>query len=314
MKSEQPMITSSSTAEKAPISAERERSLERRTQALLICPDNDPESRMIQLLAKHMSMSVLSSKQFHGAKLEKEEGIVDKVSDVGKPEVWIVEIPGPEIEQELRKRGFEVHLIDHHTYGELDRVTDSASHERKRSSLEQFIAEADVTDEELREWGYDPRIVKGLGILDDRFAEGLREDGYAQEEITRVVDFSTAFSREMNPVFDEIQKAAEEDWKHREDWNGYILIRSTSNRDVRGAIGYQALREGLDHVPAIISSCGGKKIFLQNADPEDVKLLQKEIPPTNTFTFGSGRCWGYDSRGGVPTVTLDQVLRKLIRG
>jgi len=287
---------------------ERDPRLERRKHVVLICPDNDPEARMIFLLAERMGMAILRSSQLHGATLSQEKDLLDRIERTEKAEVWIVEMPGPEIEQTLRDKGFHVHVIDHHAYGELDRATDSVSHERKRSSLEQFIAEADITDEELCEWGYSPKIVKGIGILDDRFGQGLRDEGYSQEEITRVVDAGTKFSREMNPVFDEIAKAAEEDWNRREIWNGYIVIRSSYFRDVRGAIAHLTLREGMDTFPLVISSCGGKKIFVQNVDPAIVKRLQKEIPPERTFTFGSGKCWGYDARGGSPTVTLEQVL------
>ena len=293
---------------------EREKVLERRARTLLVCPDNDPESRMLQDLARRMDMAVLSSKQMHGATLEKEEDFMVRVAAAHKGEVWIVEMPGPELEEQLREQGQSVHVIDHHTYGTLDRANDPKTGERRRSSLEQFLDEAGLTDEEIQQWGYDPKTVRGLGIFDDRFAQGLRDAGYTQQEIAAVVDLGTKLSREMNPVFDEIAQAAELDWDHREDWNGYILVRSEFKRDVRGAISHRTIREGVDTQPLIVSSCGGRKIFIHNLAPALIDRLKTEIPSQDTFTFGAGRCWGYDNRGRGAVVTLDEILSVLSKG
>ena len=204
-----------------------------------------------------------------------------------------------------------IRIIDHHTYGTLDRLNDPHSRLRNKSSLEQFLDEAGITDEELREWGYEPKVVRGLGIFDDRFAQGLRDEGYASQEIAAVIALSTGFSSEMNPSFEEIAKAAEEDWKNRELWRGYVVVRSDFRLDVRGAISHIMIREGVDARPHIISSCSGKKIFVQQVDPSVVERLQHGIPPENTFTYGAGRCWGYDAKMGPVTVKLDQVLKAL---
>jgi hypothetical protein len=303
--------TPTTASEKTSASMEREKSLERRKNTVLVCPDNDPESRMIQLIAEKMGMSLISSKQAHGAKLDREEHILDRVAESKKSEVWIVEIPGPEIEQVMKEHGLTVHIIDHHAYGKLDRATDQETRQLKNSSLEQFIDEAQVTDEELRAWGLDPKIVKGLGILDGRFAQGLRDEKYTQEEIAKVVDLSTEFSKQITPDFEVIAKSAEDVWRKREDWNGYFLVKSDFPLDIRGAIGYRALREGLDCVPAIISSSSGKKLYLQNADPVIIKQLQKRISSSQSFTFGTGKCWGFDNSKGPDRLTLDQFLNHL---
>ncbi len=290
---------------------EQRETRERRARTVLVCPDNDPEAHMILLLAERIGMSVVRSTQKHGARLAQEPDFLARVIAAQKGEVWIVEIPGPELEAALREQKLDVHVIDHHTYESLNRAIDTATGARNLSSLEQFMRMAGITDEELVAWGYDPKTVRGLGIFDDRFVQGLRNEGYTQAEIASVIDLGMEFSQAMNPDFAEIQEAAKRDWAKREMWNGYILVRSDYSKDVRGAIGHLSIREGTDTTPLIVSACGGKKLYVHEITEETLRRLKQQIPPENTFTFGGTRCWGYDSRGGQPTVTLEQVLEAL---
>lgn len=65
---------------------------------VLVCPDNDAESRMILLLAYRFGMIVIRSGQAHGATLERERGDIHTLIDATlNNEVWIVEMPGHEI-------------------------------------------------------------------------------------------------------------------------------------------------------------------------------------------------------------------------
>lgn len=293
-------------------STERNEAREIRTRTVLVCPDNDPESHMILVLAEKMGMAIVRSAQRHGAKLDIEPQIDERVLATQKTNAWIVEIPGPEVEKRLRAAGLEVQIIDHHVYESLDRLMDEKTGHRHKSSLEQFLAAAKITDKELHEWGFDPKTVRGLGIFDDRFVQGLRDEKYTQAEIAAVIDLGTAFSKQGNPHFAEIAEAAEKDWENREERNGFIIIRSNFSRDVRGAIGHRAIREGLDTVPLVVSSCGGKMMFVHQIDAELVKRLQAEIPAPS-FVFGAGRCWGYDnSKGDKPIIMLEQVLKVLL--
>jgi hypothetical protein len=266
---------------------------------------------MIILLAKKMGMETMRSTQPHGATLENERDFLKRAVGAKKREVWIVEMPGPGLEERLRENGLDVHVLDHHTYGQLDRVKDPATGERKPSSLEQFLDDAGITDTELRDWGYDPKTVRGLGIFDDRFVQGLRDSGYTKPEITAVLDLSAKLAGEVNPLLEDIRQAAEKDWARREERGGYIIIRSAYPRDVRGAISHKVAREGMDDRPIIVSSSGGKKIYVQNVDPAVVDRLKMEFPTGDTFTFGAGHCWGYDSNGGPLTISLDGILRVL---
>jgi hypothetical protein len=267
---------------------------------------------MILVLAEKMGMAVVRSEQRHGARLDIEPEIDARILAAQKAKVWIVEIPGPEVEKRLRAAGLDVRVIDHHVYGALDRLRDEKTGHRHKSSLEQFLAAGKVTDEELREWGFDPRTVRGLGIFDDRFVQGLRDEGYTQKEIAAVIDLGTMFSKQGNPHFAEIAEAAEKDWKSREERKGFIIVRSNFSRDVRGAIGHLAIREGKDAVPLVVSSCGGKMIFVHRIEVALVERLRAEISAPS-FVFGAGRCWGYDNaKGDKPIITLEQVLKVLL--
>ena len=95
----------------------------------LIVPRNDLESVKIGRLAEKLGFDdIRVSDQPFGARLEKEPP--EAFQNIA-PEVWIVEIPGPETEKQLRERNHRVVTIDHHRYGDLDRCNE-------KSSMEQF--------------------------------------------------------------------------------------------------------------------------------------------------------------------------------
>lgn len=268
---------------------------------------------MILRLAERMGMAVIRSTQKHGAKLEREPDLLQRVQATKKEVVWIVEMPGPELEAALCAQGLEVKVIDHHTYGLLNRAVNPVTGAPNPSSLEQFMEMATITDDELVTWGYNPKTVRGIGIFDDRFAQGLRDAGYTLSEITSVLDLGTEFSRALNPDLAEIQEAAKNDWAKREMWNGYILVRSEYPKDVRGAIGHLSIRAGSDTTPLIVSACGGRKIYVHEVSPKALARLQRlPIPPEQTFTFGGTRCWGYDSsKSSKSVIPLDHILNAL---
>lgn len=129
----------------------------------LICPSNDLESKTILQIARRLGMDVRVSCQSWGARLENEpaenlEGL--------KGEVWIVEIPGPQIEDQLKLEGKKVTVIDHHFYKGMDRF-------KEKSSLEQF---AEMCDYQLSEeaMGYsvnDRAYIWGLAEVCDSFSQ-----------------------------------------------------------------------------------------------------------------------------------------------
>jgi len=95
----------------------------------IIVPQNDLESQTIIRIAKRLGFTdIRVSSQSWGALLEKEPE--ENLSNL-KAEVWIIEIPGPIIENRLLSEGNKLFIIDHHCYGKLDRWNE-------KSSLEQF--------------------------------------------------------------------------------------------------------------------------------------------------------------------------------
>lgn len=309
LKPENPFLTSS----EQPPESRHERAERIRRETLIVCPRNDAESDMILRVAQKAGIIAVQSAQLHGAVLDREPDIVSRVGEGGRPRVWIIEMPGPAIEDELRAKGFDVTLIDHHRYKELDRATDPETHSPKPSSLEQFLDRACVEDTELLAWGFDPKTVRGLGIMDDRFISGLRAAEYSQEEIAKVLDASERYAKETTPMFEEIRKAATDAWSARTKIGKYVVVRSDYKKDIRGALVYATIRENMDTQPMIISSIGGLKIYVQNVEPGLVDHLLKTIPG-KTFSFGGGMCWGVDGYGQSTHPTFDQVLEAVHAG
>jgi inorganic pyrophosphatase/exopolyphosphatase len=121
-----------------------------RSQAILVCPDNDAEARMILMLAEKAKIATVKSGKPHGGKLDLEIDEVKKLITGKTKEVWIVELPSLEKEEKLRRLGLEVKVIDHHTYGNFDRLTNPETGEKNPSSLEQFLNVSKITDEEIK--------------------------------------------------------------------------------------------------------------------------------------------------------------------
>lgn len=182
-----------------------------RSRAVLLCPDNDAEADMILTVAEKAGMSVIRSQQPHGANLSLEPDLELKLSEFKKPEIWIVETPGLEKEGELTSQGFDVKIIDHHTYQNIDRLTDPETGNKKLSSLEQFLAMAKIRDDEMEEWGLNPKIVRGIGIMDARYVRGLRDAGYSKDEIDKVFELKRKIIEKIQPEFDKLLKLAKED-------------------------------------------------------------------------------------------------------
>jgi hypothetical protein len=270
-------------------------------QILLVCPRNDPESAMIQILAGAMRMRVISSNQGLGATLEKEPILYELIKRNLTPSVWIVEIPGPGTEQRIRENGAEVVVIDHHTYGSLDR-SHGPDGTRLPSSLEQFLELAEFTDDRLEFFDFIPRLVRGIGIFDDRYAQGLRDAAYLPGEIREVLALREHLIRSIDSSFDVNVTAARAAWAAREKRGDYTVVRATGKQAVRGEVGIITIAEECDTKPLVVIEDEGRATFVQNVDPSVVERLRAAFgEPYNTFSFGAGRCWGTDSsKKGAP--------------
>src|SRR3989338_4178592 len=129
-------------------------------QTVLVVPPNDPEAVLISKIAKALEIPRIKSGQPHGASLDKEPKILQKIREGGWERVVVVEMPGPKIEKRLREKGIEVVIIDHHRYDKLDRAVDPKTGKLLPSSLEQFLKILCITDQQLRTAGFDPKLVK----------------------------------------------------------------------------------------------------------------------------------------------------------
>lgn len=279
----------------------------------MVTVDNDPEARMIRLLAEHAGIAMIVSQQEYGARLELEPNIGLCIRLAGKKTVCTVEIPGPEIEADLVRRGFVVKCIDHHDYGTDLKRSRGPDGKHLPSSLEQFLAFFEITDAEMLSWGWNPHTVRGLGIFDDRYVQGLRDEGYQHEQIDAVIGLRNSFMLELDPSFMENYRAAATLWVQKDYLGPYILIVSPHEQSVRANIGLLSIGDGLDTQPIIVSDRGGQEVFVQNVDPETVTGLQEAFGSDKTFTFGAGRCWGVNNgKGNGPAASLDQILQHLI--
>lgn len=279
-----------------------------RASIVLVCVDNDPEARMIRRLAEGLGISLVLSKQPHGARLEKEPDLVARIAATGKRVVWTVEIPGPATEAELVAAGYTVVFIDHHHENDLDR-THNPDGTLRRSSLEQFLALADVRDEEIVALGWNPRTVRGLGVLDDRYAKGLRDEGYTADEIEAVLNLRNVFKVELEPNFAAECAAAERAWRRRRTHGRYTVVISDDPSKVRAEVAIWTIRDGVDTQPLIIVEHKERALYVQNVDPETIKAIRAKMDPDrHVITFGAGRCLNMKNKKGKPHLTLAVLL------
>jgi hypothetical protein len=133
-----------------------------------IIPQNDGEAYGIfDLLTSVGALDIRRSKQPWGARLDLEPA--STFIDL-KPTVVIVEMPSPHKEEELRKLNHSVIIIDHHSYGDLDR-------NHSLCSLEQM---AELLGVSLTPW------LQALAINDRAYIYGLSQAGYSLATIKKV--------------------------------------------------------------------------------------------------------------------------------
>jgi len=278
---------------------------------LLYTVDNDPEARLILLIALRANITTIRSTQPHGASFDQEHGVLELARATKKHEIWTIELPGLKTEMLLREHGFIVTPIDHHTYGELDRVHDPITCERKKSSLEQFLAMAQITNDDLRSWGFDPRTVLGVGVMDDRFAHGLRSEGFTPKEVLRVLNFRKKLHIQIDPNYMASLRAAKKVWQDRQAVNGYFVCESNFDVRIAYALGILTIEQGEDEHPVIISDRNGRQCYANNLRQEEIQHLTTYFREFHTFTYGSGRCWGIDNDRRDTQVTLNDVIHAL---
>lgn len=266
---------------------------------ILLTPKNDEESLMICKIAEAAGIPTLVSAQPHGARLEKEKDLIDRLRAVSPSakRVVIVEIPGPEIEAQLAGEGYEVVIIDHHRYNELNRMKD-------QSSLEQFLDLFGVTDALLEDLGFDPALVRGVGIIDRGFLWALRTEVPDTAVQKRIRDFYRALNAELGKDRAAIDAEAAAAWAKREVRDGIIIVRSTKKDvGIRDAISF-LIADTYDTPQQAIVIEGDRRLFVQES-PHAPALFAH----FGGFTFGRDRCWGIQATEDAPLPTLEQIFQ-----
>jgi len=276
-------------------------------RTILLIPPNDPEAILIYELAKAMGLQVIRSSQPHGSTLDREPDLIPLVRDGGWERLIIVEMPGPKVEEKLRKLGVEVVIIDHHHYTGLDRAHDAKGRSLP-SSLEQFLRLFRITDTRLRSFGYDPKVARGIGVMDRGFIWALKEEGYRPKEIGAVLALRRKLLADHGMLRDEEKRmaAARKAWDGRKEWNGYQVVESRTSAGIREGVSFIVALEVGRPTPVIFVEKGRGLIYVQESN-QAMDLFRA----FGGFTFGSDRNWGYRNGMGKRQVTLKDVQRIL---
>jgi hypothetical protein len=140
----------------------------------LIVSQNDLESQTIIRIARELGFSdIRVSQQSWGAQLEKEPE--ENLANL-KNEIWIIEIPGPAMENRLQYEGHKLFIIDHHCYENFDRWNE-------KSSLEQFAEKCEYNLNLEEKW---------IAINDRGYLWELADADVPFEDIQRIrrLDYS----------------------------------------------------------------------------------------------------------------------------
>jgi hypothetical protein len=270
---------------------------------LLLCPKNDEESLQILKIAAAAKIPTVTSDQPHGARLYNEPNLIARLkqADPDARRVAIVEIPGPSVEDELRSIGYEVVIIDHHRYDELDRM-------QHLSSLEQFLAIFELTDARLQELGFDPVLVRGVGMIDRGFVWELKKEGLSPADQKRIRDHYVSLMNELgSPAAGSVEEAKRA-WEAREQVGELMIVKSRrADVKIREALSF-VLADLYDLPPQVLIFEGNGRISLQDSD-----FAPKLHQAFGGFTFGQDRCWGFQPEPGRPAPTLVRILRELLQ-
>ena len=264
----------------------------------LLCTTNDPESLTIVRIAKELRIPLLESGQAHGAILAKEPRLLDRIGQMqGIKHLAIVEIPGVEEERCITELGIEVHIIDHHTYPNLDRMQGEAS-------LTQFRELFEISNEDLRGIGFDPDIVRGVALIDQGFLWELAGSELSSEKQRASRVYYLSCKRDIDAKYSETEDAALEAWQTREMQDGVVMIRSKSSYRIREAVSFLIADAFPEAPPTSIIVEGDGRVSVQETDKAE-ELFAK----FGGFLFGKKRCWGIIAENRPPTV--DEIMANI---
>lgn len=265
---------------------------------ILLAPQNDEESLLILKIAKAAGIPVVISTQPHGARLYNEPNLIARLKqcDPEARRIVIVELPGPKVEEELRSIGYEVVIIDHHRYDDLDRM-------QHLSSLEQFLAVFELDDARLTSLGFDPVLVRGVGMIDRGFVWELKKEGLSKIDQKRVRDYYVDLMHELGSPSAEAVEEAKRAWGAREPVGELFVVKSgRADVKIREALSF-VIADEYETPPQVLILEGNGRVSLQ-----DSELAPKFYRSFGGFTFGQDRCWGFDPEPGRPAPALEKML------
>ena len=272
-------------------------------KTILVCPKNDEESLQILKISAAFGISTLISDQPHGAKLEREEKLLERLKSTNPDatKIVIVEIPGPEVEDTLKSDGYEVIIIDHHRYDDLDRTHDT-------SSLEQFLVTFSLDDAKLIEFGFDPVMVRGVAAIDRGFLWELKREPITKEQQEQVMDYYREFTMELGPERRAREEAvAREAWEGRREQDGLLIVESeVGDVGFRDALSYLVAKSFDEPRPVLIRQ-GNRRIYVQDTDAAG-RLHER----FGGFLFGQEKCWGVLVEGGQVLPVVDEVINTVL--
>lgn len=274
---------------------------------ILLIPPNDAEAILISKLAEAIGLPMIRSNQQHGATLELEPNIVSRIKRTGCKEIIIVELPGMKTEEKIKKLGVKLTIIDHHHYTNLDRAH-AANGKLLASSLEQFLKRFRLTDTRLDKLGFDPLLVRGIGILDRGFVWALLAQGYSKRQVEHVLAYHDELTSVLHDQKTEVRKNtwALDAWEKRKVWNGYFIVESNKDFSLRPRLSRIVAVEFGKPTPLIIIEKKRKLIYVQES-PHAMKLFET----FGGFTFGLDHNWGYHNEAGKKRVGLKEVKEAL---
>ncbi len=275
---------------------------------VLIVPPNDAEAILISQIAEKLKLPTILSKQTHGASLDQGHDYFRQIKKGGYKTVVVVEMPGPKTEKRLKALGVDLHIIDHHHYTGLDRAHHPKTKRLLPSSLEQFLKFFRITEAKLRVLGFDPKLVAGIGVMDRGFIWALKEEGWSKKEIDQVLAFHDGLlSHIHNPKTEARKQAvAVQAWKRRKKWNGYLVVESRADIQLRPRLSRIIALEIGKPTSLIVIERGRGLIYVQESD-HAMGLFTK----FGGFTFGLDRNWGFKNEQGKSSVTL-KIVKKFL--
>jgi hypothetical protein len=171
--------------------------------------------------------------------------------------IVLFELPAPKLEEGLRRAGYEVVIIDHHNYAELE-----DKRYRAESSLEQLMSLI----------GWEPsRADMAIAINDRGYIPELREFGLNDDEIREVrLNDHLGQGKTISQVLGDRQRA-EEILSFLPRVNGFYVLESL-NREVDSALVKEELNIR-EHGVVNIFEFSGKRIGFSGS-PTVIKALE----------------------------------------